>query len=253
MIVDLSKKDYYERSLLWSDFYAVTGAEISMIERLAPEETLDVLEIGCGNGRLTKQLAAIYRTVVGVDQDDRLLSSVEEKCRESGLTNIKLRIADAETLPFTNDQFDLVLMPWMLHQVKDKVKAITEAHRVLKPGGQLIIFGLLPDCDYDRIAHHFVPALDRNIDPETYYKEPIFKVFNEVQCLDLAEDEHSFCFLFPNCATAYEAFVFAFQHWYDRQLTSQEKSKLRRLIQGFGYGDQIRLQTKGLLLSARKR
>ncbi|MBY0358618.1 MAG: class I SAM-dependent methyltransferase [Candidatus Obscuribacterales bacterium] len=248
-----SVKDYYELSRLWSDYYAVTGAEVAAIKNLVGDlSSFDILEVGSGNGRFTKQIAPLCRSISGVDNDASLIETASKLFEQEGLKNARFFTADSEKLPFAESSFDLVLMPWMLHMVKDRTKAISEACRVLRPQGQLLVFALLPDCDYDRVACHFVPALDRKIDPDLYYLAPIKEAFGAVRSEKLPEDEHSFCFLFPNCAVAGEAFNFAFEHWYDCRLNQRDKDKLRHLLQGFAYGDQIRLQTRGLLLSAVK-
>ena len=93
-----------------------------------------ILDVGCGTGSILKQLGNSEKNV-GVDLAPEAISF----CRERGLNNV--RQADISALPFSNASFDAVICSSVLyHQwVQDVAGAVTEMHRVLQPGGLLLI------------------------------------------------------------------------------------------------------------------
>jgi ubiquinone/menaquinone biosynthesis C-methylase UbiE len=103
-----------------------------------------VLEVGCGTGVLTRLLARWpgVATVVGVDVAGMLL----EKARTlaSGLENVTFEEADARSLPFEDESFDVVVFDSTLTHVPGPERAAAEAFRVLRPLGCLAAF----DGDY---------------------------------------------------------------------------------------------------------
>ncbi|HET8738343.1 MAG TPA: methyltransferase domain-containing protein [Acidimicrobiia bacterium] len=103
-----------------------------------------VLEVGCGTGVLTRQLAAhpSVAEVVGVD----LAGSLLERARELSVDHPQIEYleGDARDLPVDDDDFDVVVFDSTLSHVPDVDKALTETARVLRPGGRLAAF----DGDY---------------------------------------------------------------------------------------------------------
>jgi ubiquinone/menaquinone biosynthesis C-methylase UbiE len=93
-----------------------------------------ILDVGCGTGAILKQLGNPERNV-GIDLAPEAISF----CRERGLNNV--RQGDIHALPFPDASFDAVICSSVLyHQwVSDVEGAIREMHRVLRPGGVLLI------------------------------------------------------------------------------------------------------------------
>ena len=99
-----------------------------------------VLEIGCGAGHLTMQLAERRLRVEAVDASEAMVGITTRRARERGFEEqVTVGTADVHALPFKSSHFDLVVavgvMPW-LHSPSD---AIEEMARVLRHGGQLIL------------------------------------------------------------------------------------------------------------------
>jgi ubiquinone/menaquinone biosynthesis C-methylase UbiE len=103
-----------------------------------------VLEVGCGTGVLTRALALWpdVSAVVGVDVAPSLLSKARELAAD--LPNLTFRQADARSLPFEDETFDVVVFHTTLTHVPGPERALAEAFRVLRPLGWLAIF----DGDY---------------------------------------------------------------------------------------------------------
>jgi len=103
-----------------------------------------VLEVGCGTGVLTRMIARWpgVGEVVGVDPAPSLLSRARALAAE--LPNIRFEEADGRSLPFDPHSFDVVVFDSTLSHVPEPERALSEAHRVLRPLGWLATF----DGDY---------------------------------------------------------------------------------------------------------
>jgi len=104
----------------------------------AQTKNLRVLEIGCGLGTDGAQFAKAGADYTGIDLTE---AAVDLSRLRFELANLKgiFRTADAEQLDFPDDSFDLVYSHGVLHHTPDIEKAISEVHRVLKPGGRAVV------------------------------------------------------------------------------------------------------------------
>ena len=104
----------------------------------------DVLEIGAGSGAMAAELAALHPDVrlTVTDFDDAMVDVASVRLAPLG-GRVTARPADATALPFEDGSFDLVLSWVMLHHTLEWEKALAEALRVLRPGGQLVGYDLL--------------------------------------------------------------------------------------------------------------
>lgn len=95
-----------------------------------------VLDVGCGSGPILADLRERGAIVTGVDASAGML----EQARARLGSGADLRVADlAEPLPFDDGAFDDVVASQVLHYLKDWGPALAELHRVLTPGGRLIV------------------------------------------------------------------------------------------------------------------
>ncbi len=102
-------------------------------------ERLKILDVGTGTGFLSILLAEMGHEVVGIDLSEMMISLCSKKAQEKDL-QLDLRIGDAESIPFENECFDVVVSRWVLWTVLHPEKAITDWKRVLKPGGRAYAF-----------------------------------------------------------------------------------------------------------------
>jgi ubiquinone/menaquinone biosynthesis C-methylase UbiE len=97
-----------------------------------------LLEIGCGLGTDLLQFARAGALVTGVDLTPASVELVRRRFALEGVPG-EAQVADAEKLPFEDNTFDVVYSFGVLHHTPNTQKAIGEVHRVLKPGGRIII------------------------------------------------------------------------------------------------------------------
>jgi SAM-dependent methyltransferase len=116
--------------------------------KIVPLASGDVLELGCGGG-LNLQYYDWYRvrSLSGVDPSPELLDRAQAELAERG-RSANFAAGVAEALPFASGSFDTVVTTFTLCSVQDPVAALSEARRVLKPGGRLLFaeHGLSPDA-----------------------------------------------------------------------------------------------------------
>ena len=91
-----------------------------------------VLDIGCGAGFLSNDLAALGHRVTGLDVDEEILSVA---ARRDGTRSVAYRKGDALSLPFGEGSFDVVCAMDFLEHVEEPERVIAEAARVLSPSG----------------------------------------------------------------------------------------------------------------------
>jgi SAM-dependent methyltransferase len=99
---------------------------------LLPRSGRRTLDVGCGEGRIARELGGRGHTVVGVDVAPGLIELARRRDERGDY-----RVAAAERLPFDDGTFDLVVAFNVLMNVDDPARAVEEAARVLAPGGRL--------------------------------------------------------------------------------------------------------------------
>lgn len=107
----------------------------------------DLIDVGCGQGRLLKLLASRSQRAVGVDIDADARRFARAALLLAGLPNCTLRKGDMHSLPFGDGEFDTVILDDVLDDSDHPVDAISEARRLLRPGGRLIILVSAPDSN----------------------------------------------------------------------------------------------------------
>jgi SAM-dependent methyltransferase len=106
----------------------------AFFEELVPEATASVLEIGCGEGRVVRDLAERGHTVVGVDPSPTLVSYARLADDRSNYV-----VAQGEALPFSDNEFEIVIAYNSLQNVNDLSQVVAEAARVLAPTGRFCV------------------------------------------------------------------------------------------------------------------
>jgi ubiquinone/menaquinone biosynthesis C-methylase UbiE len=100
--------------------------------------TLDALDVGCGTGFLSLELAGRGHRVTGIDFAPQMLAEARNKARTQSVA-VRFEEGDAEALRFPDASFDLVMTRHVLWTLPHPEAAIDEWIRVLRPGGRLAI------------------------------------------------------------------------------------------------------------------
>ena len=95
----------------------------------------DVLEVACGAGQGLGILRAAARSLTAGDISPEVLSAA----RDVAATDVRLDVFGAESLPFPDGAFDHVLLFEAIYYIADKERFLSEARRVLRPGGRLLL------------------------------------------------------------------------------------------------------------------
>lgn len=128
-------------------------AVYDLIRQLKLPATAAILEIGCSGGPLMQRLRAQgYLDVTGID----VSAPAIELAQARGVPHVS--VMDGANLEFTDARFDLVIASDVLEHIKDEGRALREWTRVLRPGGQLLVF--VPAhaylwSEHDVVNHHF--------------------------------------------------------------------------------------------------
>ncbi|HSC04554.1 MAG TPA: methyltransferase domain-containing protein [Solirubrobacteraceae bacterium] len=106
---------------------------------LAPGMRL--LDVGCGPGTITLDLAARIAPgpTVGVDRDAGVLAEAQRALDSREISGVEFRTADAYALEFDDESFDVVHAHQLLQHLTDPVAAVVEMRRVVRPGGVLAV------------------------------------------------------------------------------------------------------------------
>jgi SAM-dependent methyltransferase len=100
-----------------------------------------VLDVGCGTGQATRDVAriAVDGSALGVDLSSQMLALARDTALAEGLGNLEFRHADAQIHPFEDGEFDTVISRMGSMFFGDPVAAFSNFHRALRPGGRLTL------------------------------------------------------------------------------------------------------------------
>jgi len=94
--------------------YPPSGVEVGLIGRHVRLKGRRILEIGCGDGRLTRQLAPLASNVVAIEPDSARIALARKLAKAVGISNVSFRVASAESLRVGGGPFEVALFSWSL-------------------------------------------------------------------------------------------------------------------------------------------
>lgn len=133
---DLVRREYAneERLLARGSIYGSQPGDAidTLIATIVAQAPREVLEVGCGPGRLAERLREEHGIrLTALDSSARMVELARARA-------VDAQLGDVAALPFEDDRFDLVIAAWMLYHVPDLDGGLAEITRVLRPGGRLI-------------------------------------------------------------------------------------------------------------------
>jgi ArsR family transcriptional regulator len=111
-----------------------------LLLRLMP--SLDIADLGSGEGLISELLARRARQVIAVDNSEKMVAYGTQKAKKAGLKNLKFKLGDLENPPLDEASVDVVILSQALHHAAKPERAIVAANRILRPGGQLLVLDL---------------------------------------------------------------------------------------------------------------
>mgnify|MGYP001273428039 FL=1 len=172
------------------------------IELSAVRSGQTVLDIAGGTGDLAAKFSKLVGTdgkVILADINAAMLSVGRDRLIDKGaLSNIDVVQADAQFLPFEDNSIDCITIAFGLRNVTDKAKALRSMHRVLKPGGRVLVLEFSKPTSpllskvYDAYSFSALPAMGKLItddaDSYRYLAESIRKHPDQESLLEMVED-----------------------------------------------------------------
>jgi SAM-dependent methyltransferase len=124
----------------------IAGYQDRFVRATAITPTSQVLDVGCGNGRTTRDVAraAPDGAALGVDLSAEMLEVARRRARADGLGNVTFEQADAQVHAFPAQYFDVVVSRHGAMFFGDPVAAFTNLGRALRPGGRLVLLTWQP-------------------------------------------------------------------------------------------------------------
>lgn len=109
-------------------------------------KNLQVLEIGCGNGRITSLMVGKPKKLTAIEPDVEKIREAQEK-----IVGVDFRVGSGENLEFPEKCFDIIIFTLSLHHQDSRV-ALKEASRVLKDGGKILVIEPVNEGEVERVC-----------------------------------------------------------------------------------------------------
>jgi SAM-dependent methyltransferase len=103
---------------------------------------LRVADIGCGDGYLTIEASRWASRVIAVDRSQAVLERARELSKRRRVRNITWRRGEIERLPIRDESVDVAILSQALHHAEEPARALSEAARILVPGGRVLVLDL---------------------------------------------------------------------------------------------------------------
>ena len=102
---------------------------------------LEIIDLGCGDGTLTVEMAKFAKHVTGVDINPDILAMAQAAYGQAWLAKCKFLVEDVSKLSLSSESLDVVFFSQSLHHLENPQKGLHEAARILRPGGQGFSYG----------------------------------------------------------------------------------------------------------------
>ena len=132
-----------------------------------------ILEIGCGNGRITQEIACFAHHAVGIDPNFEKVNHAK-----ANNANIDFLLGRGEELSFEDESFDCLIYTLSLHHHQDPVAALMEAKRVVKNSGKIVIIEPCADGEVEKLFDIFHNEYDSKIFAQKAIDDSCLKIMS---------------------------------------------------------------------------
>ena len=122
---------------------------------LLPE--LTAIDLGCGDGTITVEISRFAKHVVGIDSNPRAIKAAWRRAERERRENVEFREGRIEDLREPEGSYHLAVFSQSLHHMENPESGLRTAHRLLLPGGRLIVVDLAPHTQHwvrEKLGHH---------------------------------------------------------------------------------------------------
>lgn len=144
-----TKREFARQAAGFASSAATTDREqvLRLTEAIGPDGSGRVLDLACGPGIVTVELAAAAQEVVAFDLTPEMLAKARERCVRAGRGNVVFKEGSATHLPFADNCFDAVVTRLALHHFQDPGAVLCEMRRVVKAGGMAVVADVVSSED----------------------------------------------------------------------------------------------------------
>jgi ArsR family transcriptional regulator len=130
------------------------AVEAAILEVVAGRVVDLLVDLGTGTGRMLELLGGHYRRAVGIDASREMIAVARAKLTKANIAHAQVRLGDIADLDGSAGLADLVILHQVLHYFDDPGRAILQARRALRPGGEMLIVDFAPhELEFLRTEH----------------------------------------------------------------------------------------------------
>lgn len=113
-----------------------------------------LIDLGTGTGRMLELLEEHYRRGIGIDASREMIAVARAKLTSANIAHAQVRLGDIADLDGTAGRADVIVIHQVLHYFDDPGRALAQARRALRPGGEMLIVDFAPhDLEFLRAEH----------------------------------------------------------------------------------------------------
>ncbi|MCX7923200.1 MAG: methyltransferase domain-containing protein [Clostridia bacterium] len=132
------RKSYYDESI-----------KNSLINLNILDKNMTVIDLGAGDGYISRAIAKFVKKVLAVDISREMLKELKKKAKESSIRNIQTVESDGQEIPVEDEAVDMVCASMYLHHMDQPEVALKEIYRVMKYGGKIFLADFYEHRDRD--------------------------------------------------------------------------------------------------------
>jgi tRNA (cmo5U34)-methyltransferase len=139
---DIKALNWDQNPMIWDRASAIAG---EIMRTLPLNKKMSALEIGAGTGVTSFILKDTLKEITLLDNSAEMVRIIEQKIKESGVTNLRAVNLDLEKENFNNATYDFIFNQMVLHHITDIPAIIKKFFNLLNPGGYLALADLYPE------------------------------------------------------------------------------------------------------------
>lgn len=130
------------------------AVEAAILAALAGRVVDLLIDLGTGTGRMLELLEDHYRRAIGIDASREMIAVARAKLTAANIAHAQVRLGDIADLDGSAGRADLIVIHQVLHYFDDPGRAIAQASRALKPGGEMLVVDFAPhELEFLRVEH----------------------------------------------------------------------------------------------------